>query len=256
MGSSSICRICLDEIPDDSEESEGVVRLGCGCRSNDRMHLECATAWFTVARQNHTCEICNQLVTGLPGLASAPRTAPSRPRPVRRSRIASGLTQRLEEGGLGSFSVKDFLIHYFLFCLIPAVASSVLYGMFLLQFVLSPADPYLSLTISIPLSVAPIFHWCFFPREPIIHICGCISSLGFCMLMTILLFRYENNCCPAIPELALISIGAVCGSIIGFVLFHLAILPFFRLLSQLRRSLAVRLGTEVDPQQQRAGGLV
>ena len=122
-----------------------------------------------------------------------------------------------------------------LFCLVPAVASSVIYGIFLVEVILAPSDPYFSLTLSIPLSLAPIIHWCFYPRDPVVHISGCSFALGICMLVTILLARSDSNNF-AIPFLALIGLGAFCGTILGFVVFHSLVVPVCRLV----RSLAIR----------------
>jgi hypothetical protein len=248
----STCRICLDEI---SPDSEGVMRLGCSC-SEDLMHRSCAVAWFRISNRN-TCEVCNQVVTGIPSLAAERAPLPTRPPEPRSIPItATWITRRLEQGGLGSFSVQAFLIHYAFLCLIPAVASSAIFAFYLVWFVLSPENPYFALIISIPLSLGPVGHWIFFPREPVVHICGCVYSLGVTILVTLLLSDKLKDQ-GLFPEVALLSIGALCGSISGFIMFHTLILPLFRVLCDLQKILGngtVRLaGASSNPQQQEAG---
>jgi hypothetical protein len=219
------------------------------------MHRSCAVAWFEISNRS-TCEVCNQVVTGIPSLAAQRAPLPTRPPEPRSTPItATWITRRLEQGGLGSFSLQAFLIHYVFLCLIPALASSVLFAFYLIWFVLSPENPYFALVVSIPLSLGPIFHWIFFPREPLVHICGCICSLGVTIMM-ILLLSDKLKEQSLLPEVALLSIGAVCGSVSGFVIFHMLILPLFRALCDLRRILGNRtvrlVGASLNPQQQEA----
>ena len=65
---ASVCRICLETVSYQNQESGISVKLGCLCSASggDLMHRECASQWFGNTRCSTTCEVCSEEAVGLP----------------------------------------------------------------------------------------------------------------------------------------------------------------------------------------------